>query len=44
MFVLVAGAEHSVIDSKDYYKSILTPFELEIALTGYVAHEPCFGC
>ncbi|KDN49710.1 hypothetical protein RSAG8_01775, partial [Rhizoctonia solani AG-8 WAC10335] len=31
-FVLVACPENSVIDSKDFYRPIVTPFELEIAL------------
>ncbi len=32
IFVLVACPENSLIDSKDFYKPIITPFELEIAL------------
>jgi len=32
MFVLVAGAEHSLIDSRGYFRPIITPFELEMAL------------
>ncbi|KAG9080517.1 Diphthamide biosynthesis protein 2 [Ceratobasidium sp. 370] len=31
-FVLVACPENSVIDSKEFYRPIVTPFELEIAL------------
>ncbi|KAG9123716.1 Diphthamide biosynthesis protein 2 [Ceratobasidium sp. 392] len=31
-FVLVACPENSVIDSKEFYRPIITPFELEIAL------------
>ncbi|KZO98796.1 diphthamide biosynthesis protein [Calocera viscosa TUFC12733] len=31
-FILVACPENSLIDSKDFYKPIITPFELEIAL------------
>jgi diphthamide biosynthesis protein 2 len=32
MFVIVACPENSLIDSKDFFKPIVTPFELEIAL------------
>lgn len=32
MFVLVACPENTLIDSREYFKPILTPFELEIAL------------
>eukprot|EP01117_Protostelium_nocturnum_P013073 TRINITY_DN4852_c2_g1_i1.p1 TRINITY_DN4852_c2_g1~~TRINITY_DN4852_c2_g1_i1.p1 ORF type:complete len:429 (-),score=115.88 TRINITY_DN4852_c2_g1_i1:107-1393(-) len=32
IFVLVACPENSLIDSKDFYKPIITPFELEVAL------------
>lgn len=32
MFVIVACPENSLIDSKDFFKPIATPFELEIAL------------
>lgn len=32
VFVLIAGPENSLIDSKDYFRPIITPFELEIAL------------
>lgn len=32
MFVLVACPENSLIDSKDFFRPIVTPFELEIAL------------
>ena len=35
MFVLVACPENSMIDSKEFYKPIVTPFELEIALVRY---------
>lgn len=31
IFVLVSCSENSLIDSKDFYQPILTPFELEIA-------------
>ncbi|CAG8442675.1 3357_t:CDS:2 [Funneliformis caledonium] len=31
-FVLVACPENSLIDSKEFYRPIVTPFELEIAL------------
>ncbi|KAG8759396.1 Diphthamide biosynthesis protein 2 [Ceratobasidium sp. 423] len=31
-FVLVACPENSVIDSKEFYRPIVTPFELEVAL------------
>jgi diphthamide biosynthesis protein 2 len=32
VFVLVACPENTLIDSSDFYKPIVTPFELEIAL------------
>lgn len=32
MFVLVACPENSMIDSREFYKPVITPFELEIAL------------
>lgn len=32
MFVLVACPENTLLDSKDFFKPIITPFELEIAL------------
>ena len=32
MFVLVACPENSLIDSKEFYKPIITPFELQLAL------------
>ncbi|KAL6071145.1 Diphthamide biosynthesis protein 2 [Balamuthia mandrillaris] len=32
IFVLVACPENSLVDSKDFYKPIVTPFELEVAL------------
>lgn len=32
MFVLVACPENSLLDSKDFFRPIVTPFELEIAL------------
>lgn len=32
LFVLVGCAENSLIDSKEFFKPILTPFELEVAL------------
>lgn len=32
MFVLVSCPENSLIDSKEFYKPIITPYELEIAL------------
>ncbi|CAI9728870.1 2-3-amino-3-carboxypropylhistidine synthase subunit 2-like [Octopus vulgaris] len=32
IFVLVACAENSLIDSKEFFKPIVTPFEVEIAL------------
>ena len=35
MFVIVACPENSLIDSKDFFKPIVTPFELEIALVKY---------
>lgn len=34
--MLVACPENSLIDSKDFFKPILTPFELEMALRPYV--------
>jgi len=33
IFVLVACPENSLIDSKDFYKPIITPYELELALS-----------
>ena len=38
IFVLVAGPENSLIDGRDYYQPIVTPFELEIALVKYENH------
>ncbi len=35
VFVIVACPENSLVDSKDFYKPIITPYELEIALTKY---------
>lgn len=35
LFVLIAGPENSLVDSKDYLQPIVTPFELEIALVPY---------
>ncbi len=32
MFVLVACPENTMIDSKNYYRPVITPFELEVAL------------
>lgn len=32
MFVLISCPENSLIDSKEFYKPIITPFELQIAL------------
>lgn len=35
IFVLIAGPENSLVESRDYLKPIITPFELEIALVPY---------
>jgi diphthamide biosynthesis protein 2 len=32
LFVIVACPENSILDSKDFFKPVVTPFELEIAL------------
>ena len=32
VYVLIACPESSLLDSKEFYKPIVTPFELEIAL------------
>eukprot|EP01027_Heterolobosea_sp_BB2_P011080 GEZU01016164.1.p1 GENE.GEZU01016164.1~~GEZU01016164.1.p1 ORF type:complete len:176 (+),score=53.91 GEZU01016164.1:186-713(+) len=32
MFVIVACPQNSIVDSKDFYKPVVTPFELELAL------------
>jgi diphthamide biosynthesis protein 2 len=32
IFVIVACPENSLVDSKEFFKPIITPFELEIAL------------
>lgn len=34
VFVLVACAQNSLIDSKDYLRPVVTPFEIEVALGG----------
>jgi len=31
LFVLVACPENSLVDSQDFYKPVVTPFEMEIA-------------
>lgn len=36
IFVVVACPENTIIDSKDYYKPLATPYELDIALVKYV--------
>ncbi|KAJ1954466.1 Diphthamide biosynthesis protein 2, partial [Linderina pennispora] len=33
VFVLVACPEHSLVDSKEFYRPIVTPYELQLALS-----------
>lgn len=33
IFVIVACPENSLLENRDFYRSVITPFELEIALT-----------
>jgi diphthamide biosynthesis protein 2 len=40
LFVLIAGPENTLMDSRDYFKPIVTPFEVEIALVKYVYEYP----
>ncbi len=32
LFVLLACAEHSLVDSKEFFRPLITPFELHLAL------------
>jgi diphthamide biosynthesis protein 2 len=32
-YVLIGSAEHSLLDSKDFYRPVVTPYELYVALT-----------
>ena len=36
VFVLIACHENSAIDSRDFYKPVITPFELQLALVRFV--------
>jgi len=44
IFVLVASPENSLIDSKEFFKPVVTPFELEMALTKYGSRSPLILC
>lgn len=35
MFVLIGCGQNSLIDSKEFFKPIITPYELELALKKY---------
>ena len=36
VFVLVACPENSLLDSRDFFKPVITPYELELACLRYV--------
>ena len=33
MYALLGSPEHSLLDSKDFYRPVVTPYELQLALT-----------
>lgn len=41
LFVLVACPENSLVDSQEFYKPVVTPFEMEIACIRLVSMEQC---
>lgn len=42
IFVIVACPENSLVDSKEFFKPIVTPFELEMALVKYCFYSHFF--
>ena len=38
LFVLVACPENSLVDSQEFYKPVVTPFEMEIACIRLVCY------
>jgi diphthamide biosynthesis protein 2 len=39
IFVMVACPENTLVDSKEFFKPIVTPFELEVALVRYTVYK-----